>query len=213
VDREKQDLLAGFAAAVTALFLFTWLATQVFRQTAITFDATVRNGLHAWASPSLTWFFRGVTQLGSELFLVPLGALTVWRLAAAGRRHAAVLFVIAAAGGEALDYTLKLLFRRTRPEVFFGLTEPSSYSFPSGHSMLSACFYGVLAAVITPKLPSLAQRAAVWTGAAALALLIGSSRIYLGVHYPSDVVAGYAAAIVWVFSVRTGYKVWLKRGG
>jgi undecaprenyl-diphosphatase len=212
VDREKQDLLAGFAAAIAALFLFTWLATQVFRESTITFDATVRNALHAWASPALTWVFRGVTQLGSELFLVPLGAVAVWRLAAAGRRHAAVLFVVAAAGGEALDYTLKMLFRRTRPEVFFGLTAPSSYSFPSGHSMLSACIYGVLAALIAPKLPTRVQKTAVWTGAAALALLIGTSRIYLGVHYPSDVVAGYAAAIVWVFSVRAGYSVWLRRG-
>jgi undecaprenyl-diphosphatase len=212
VDREKQDLLAGFLAAVAALFLFTWLATQVFRQSAIAFDASVRNGLHAWASPGLTRIFRWVTQLGSELFLVPLGAVVVWRLAVAGRRHAAVLFVVAAAGGEALDYTLKMLFRRTRPEVFFGLTAPSSFSFPSGHAMMSACFYGVLAALIAPRLPSRGRKAAVWTGAAGMALLIGTSRIYLGVHYPSDVVAGYAAAIVWVFSVRAGYAVWRKRG-
>jgi undecaprenyl-diphosphatase len=158
VDRERQDLLAGFTAAVAALFLFTWLATQVFRQSAIAFDAGIRGGLHAWASPGLTWFFRGFTNFGSELFLVPLGAVVVWRLAAAGRRHAAVLFVLAIVGGEALDYTLKLLFRRTRPEVYFGLTAPSTYSFPSGHAMLSACFYGVLAALIAPKLPSRGKR-------------------------------------------------------
>jgi undecaprenyl-diphosphatase len=130
---------------------------------------------------------------------------------AAGRKRAAIVFLIAAAGGEALDATLKVLFRRARPEVFFGYTAPSTYSFPSGHAMLSACFYGVLAAVIAQRLESRAQRAAVWIAAAVTAATIGLSRIYLGVHYPSDVLAGYAAAIVWVFSVREGYRMWLRR--
>ena len=93
-------------------------------------------------------------MFGSELFLVPFGAFVVWRLAAAGRRHAAILFSVAAAGGEALDYPLKLLFRRERPEVFFGLTAPHTYSFPSGHAMLSACFFGVLAALLTTRMAS-----------------------------------------------------------
>src|SRR3954454_16414913 len=154
---------------MASLVLFAWLAREVFRNSAFALDAAVRDGMHAWASPALTAFFRVVTMFGSHLVLVPLGALVVWQLAAAGRRRAAIVFVVAAGGGEALDTTLKVLFRRQRPEVFFGLTAPSTYSFPSGHAMLSACFYGVLAAVITQRLESRGQRAAVWTAAAAAA--------------------------------------------
>jgi membrane-associated phospholipid phosphatase len=211
VERQTKELIGGFFAAAASLALFAWLSTQVFRNSTIAFDAAVRDGLHEWASPVLTMFFRVVTQFGSERVLVPVGAVVVWRLIAAGRRRAAIVFVVAAAGAEALDFTLKVLFRRQRPAVFFGLTAPATYSFPSGHAMLSACFYGVLAALIAPRMASVAGRAAVWAAAAAAAVLIGTSRIYLGVHYPSDVIAGYAAAIVWVFSVRAGYRMWLRR--
>ena len=122
-----------------------------------------------------------------------------------------MLFAVAALGAEALDTLLKLLFRRARPEVFFGLTAPRTYSFPSGHSMLSACFFGVLAALVTIRMASYARKLAVWAAATLATLLIGLSRVYLGVHYPSDVLAGYAAAVIWVLSVRAGYAVWLRR--
>jgi membrane-associated phospholipid phosphatase len=211
VNRQNRDLIAGFGGAAVALIVFGWLAEQVFHRATIQFDAAVRDAVHSFASPGMTWFFRIVTEFGSEVFLVPFGALVVWRLVVAGRRHAAILFAVAAAGGETLDYLLKLLFRRTRPEVFFGLTAPHTYSFPSGHSMLSACFFGVLAALVTMRMDSRARRVAVWASAAVATLLIGLSRVYLGVHYPSDVVAGYAAAVIWVFSVRAGYEVWLRR--
>jgi undecaprenyl-diphosphatase len=211
VGKQTRDLILGFGGAAAALILFGWLANQVFHHETIRFDAAVRDGVHSFASPGLTWFFRIVTEFGSEKFLVPFGAFVVWRLVLAGRRQAAILFAVAAAGGESLDYILKLLFRRTRPAVFFGLSAPHTYSFPSGHSMLSACFFGVLAALVTIRMASATRRVAVWAAAAMATLLIGLSRIYLGVHYPSDVLAGYAAAVIWVFSVRAGYGVWLRR--
>jgi undecaprenyl-diphosphatase len=183
----------------------------VFRQTSIAFDAAVRDGLFALGSPALTTFFRGVTLFGSERILIPFGVVVVWRLAAAGRRHAAVLFLIAALGGEALEQILKLFFRRARPDALFGDALPSTYSFPSGHAMISVCFYGVLAALLAPKLATVGARAAVWAGAVGAVLLIGTSRIYLGVHYPSDVVGGYAAALVWVLAIRAAYRVWRDR--
>jgi undecaprenyl-diphosphatase len=211
VGREKRDLIAGFLAAAAALWFFGWLADQVWRHETIAFDAAVRNGIHQFASPGLTAFFRVVTIFGSEVFLVPFGAFVIWRLVAMGRRHAAVLFTLAAAGGEVLDFLLKVSFRRTRPEAYFGYALPSSYSFPSGHSMLSACFFGTLAAVVAPKLSNTWQKIGVWAAAAVATLLIGTSRIYLGVHYPSDVAAGYAAAIIWIAGVRAGYDVWRSR--
>jgi undecaprenyl-diphosphatase len=155
---------------------------------------------------------RGLTWLGSPAFVVTLLLILVWRLAQQQRRRAAILLVIAALGGEALDQLLKLIFRRARPEAFFGFDSPSTYSFPSGHSITAACFYGVIAAILTIRMPSRGRKIAIWIAASLVALLIGLSRIYLGVHYPSDVLAGYAAAVIWVVAVRTGYDRWrLKR--
>jgi undecaprenyl-diphosphatase len=211
VEKSGRDLLAGYLAAAAALIVFGWLARDVLRHQTIHFDTVVRDWVHSFASPGLTAFFGAVTWLGSELFLLPFGALVAWQLAAAGRRHAAALLVLAALGGEVLDQVLKLTFHRGRPASFFGYPLPDTYSFPSGHSMVSICFFGVLAALLTARMESRGKRAAVWAVAAALVLIIGLSRIYLGVHYPSDVAAGYCAAIIWVAAVRAGYVVWLRR--
>jgi len=204
-------LIAGFAAAVLALLIFAWLATNVMRGTTKEFDAAVRDAVHARAMPWLTFAMRRITWLGSEVFLIPLGGVIAWRLIAAGRRHAAVLFAIAALGGEGLNQILKLLFARPRPEPFFGYDLPGSYSFPSGHALVSFCFFGSLAAILTRRIESGAKKWAVWVAAVLMAAVIGFSRIYLGVHYPSDVLAGYSAAIVWVLAVRAGYGFWLRR--
>jgi len=96
-----------------------------------------------------------------------------------------------------LDLSLKHAFHRTRPTAFFGAL-PHSYSFPSGHALFSFCFYGVLAGLSAGRTRSQPARILIWTLAAVLVTAIGLSRIYLGVHYPSDVIAGYLAATLWV---------------
>jgi len=206
VAKPGRELLAGFLAAVGALALFAWLAERVVRKQTIEFDAAIRGWLHGLASPPLTAAFRAITFCGSEYFLVPFGALLVWRLWTEGSRTAAVLFAVAVAGGEALLGVLKLVFHRPRPPVFFGLEEPTSYSFPSGHAMLSACFFGVAAAIVAARPGTRRRRFWIWAAAVLASLLIGISRIYLGMHYPSDVLAGYAAAVIWVAAVRLEYE-------
>jgi undecaprenyl-diphosphatase len=201
----------GFPAAAGALVVFAWLANGALRDQTASFDAAVRNAVHAWATPGLTLLMICATQLGSAPFLLVVGALAIWRLAAAGLKHAALLLGVAALGGEALDQVLKLCFHRPRPEAFFGLAVPPTFSFPSGHALTATCFYGVLAAVLAAHMRPAAAKAGVWALAAALVALIGLSRVYMGVHYPSDVLAGYAAAVVWLTAVRAGYGVWLRR--
>jgi len=211
VEKQTKALAAGYAAAAAALVLFGGLGRDVLLDHTIRFDAIVRGDLHALASPRLTDFFWAISCLGSELVLVPLAAVVIWRHVATGRKHAAWLFLVAVAGAELLDRILKLAFHRPRPEPFFGYPLPSSYSFPSGHSLVAACFYGVAAAMWTARMESRPKAAAIWAAAAALVLANGLSRIYLGVHYPSDVAAGYAAAVIWVAAVRAGYRAWLRR--
>jgi undecaprenyl-diphosphatase len=211
VAKPGRELLAGFLAAVGALAIFAWLAEHVARQQTIEFDAAIRGWLHGLASPPLTAAFRAITFCGSGYFLIPFGAVLVWRLWQEGSRTAAALYVTAVAGGEALLGVLKLVFHRPRPPVFFGLDEPNSYSFPSGHAMLAACFFGVAAAIVAARPGARRYRLWIWVAAAAASLLIGISRIYLGMHYPSDVVAGYAAAVIWVSSVRLEYQARVRR--
>jgi undecaprenyl-diphosphatase len=193
---------------VLALVLFGWLANDVMRGEKLRFDGFVREALHARASPSLTAFMRGVTQLGSPTFLLSMTALLAGVLAYIRRRRATIVLVIAVGGGVALDELLKLLFHRPRPEAFFDYPLPTTFSFPSGHAVSSACFYGVAAAVLTARIQSRYQKAVVWAAAGLMAALIGVSRIYLGVHYPSDVVAGYCAAILWVSALGWSYRRW-----
>jgi membrane-associated phospholipid phosphatase len=206
---QNRTLIGGFVLAVLALAIFSWLASNVWSGEALRFDSLVRGTVHSWASPPLTRAMRLATFLGSAFVLVPLGLLAAWWLVHTGRRHAAWLFALAVLGGEVLENLLKLFFRRPRPVPFFGYPEPSTYSFPSGHATLSFCFYGVLAVILAARLRSPARKAALLVSAGLLALAIGLSRIYLGVHYPSDVLGGFAAAAIWLGAVNAGYHWWL----
>lgn len=224
--REWAARLMGMALllAIVALGVFGMLADEVFEGDTLKFDLAVRNGVHAHASPGLTQVMRGFSFLGSAAFL---GAATIVLVAvflllsrksppkptpglggAPSKlpprwRRAAALLTITMAGDVALETMLKELFRRPRPEAFFGTPLPDSYSFPSGHAMASFCFYLVLAGMMAHRVESRKARAGLWVGAAILAAGIGFSRIYLGVHWPTDVIAGYAAAAVWVGTVVT----------
>jgi undecaprenyl-diphosphatase len=197
-------LACALAAAMGALLLFALLAEDVLEGETMAFDGAVRSLVQQHASPALTSAMRFVTTLGSTQTLVVLGLSACVVFFAVGWRRDAVLFVVTMAGASALNFALKLSFGRARPETFFDTPLPASYSFPSGHALLSLCFYGALAVAVAPRLRHQSGRTAVWASAGLLAALIGFSRIYLGVHYPSDVVAGYAAALVWVILVALG---------
>jgi membrane-associated phospholipid phosphatase len=181
----------SLALAAAALVLFIWIAQHVLAGEAFSFDAPLRNAIHTIAWPPLTALVRGVTMLGAPAFLFFLTCIAVWHLVSQRRRADAIRLTLAGMGSEAINEALKLLFHRDRPSPFFGLHAPDSYSFPSGHAIASACFYITLAVIF--------RRSRI--AAASLALAIGFSRIYLGVHYPSDVIAGFAAAVVWLIAI------------
>jgi len=202
--------MAGLVVALAALVLFGYLAREVLARETIAFDTSVRAAVHSWASPGLTGAMWTVTQMGAPPVLLALGGALVWWLEKHGRRHAAVVFVLGALGAEVFDHALKFTFRRPRPVPFFDI-HPVGYSFPSGHSVLACCFYGLAAAILARRLEHRLAAAAVWAAAAAIALAVGLSRIYLGVHYPTDVLAGYAAAVIWVAALRIGLELWNRR--
>lgn len=196
------SLLLGLAAAIGALIFFGWLADEVLEGETRHFDEVTRAAIHQFASPVLTTIMRGLSFVGSTLALTIASIAVVVCLAMRKLGREAKLFALTMLGGALLNTILKLAFKRTRPIPFFNLSTPETYSFPSGHSLMSACFFGALAALLTARIKSRRLRIIIWIVATAMFLLIGLSRIYLGVHYTTDVIAGFAAALIWVLMIR-----------
>src|SRR5215212_193722 len=206
-------LTVGLVAAAGSLWLFGGLVEDLITgDPLVRFDRVVADYLHSHATPALTKFFLVVTAFGSLEAIVLLGvvvaAILAWR-----RRW--VLFgtwLAAVAGSALLDWLLKGLFQRPRPHFAHPLLVETSYSFPSGHAMESFVVYGMLAYLAVLALKTWEARVAAVCGAALLVVLIGFSRMYLGVHYFSDVIAGYAAGGVWLSALITGAET-IRRGG
>lgn len=214
VDRQLRlgaGALAALALALGALALFTWLAFEVYRGETIRFDERVRSGIHGHASPGLTVIMRGFTYAGGPLSLCVLIAAAIAAFWRAGLHHEARLMAIALIGAGFLEIGLKHLFHRARPHPYFDFPLPSSFSFPSGHALYAMCLYGMLAALVAPRVRRAAARVAIWIACAIMIVCIGVSRIYLGVHYPSDVIAGYASALVWVVGLKAAGDSALRR--
>jgi undecaprenyl-diphosphatase len=204
-------VVSSLAAAVVALALFTWLAEEMLEGATARFDMTIRNWVHGMASPGLTAIMKAITLLGSQGLIAGflVAGAVFWLL---GWKRAVGWLAVSVIGSGLLVVVLKFGFQRPRPVPFYG-PPLQSFSFPSGHSLSSFCFYGVLAGLITARVRSLWLRILVWIAAAVLVLAIGISRIYLGVHYPSDVVAGYLAALVWVSALVLADRIHKTRKG
>jgi len=145
---------------------------------------------------------RGLSFVGSTIALSLGTIFVVVRFAMRKWKREARLFALTMIGAGLLNITLKLAFKRPRPVPFFNLSPPETYSFPSGHSLTSAVFFGALAAILTARTKSKRLSMAIWTVSVGMFLLIGLSRIYLGVHYTTDVIAGFVAALIWILVVR-----------
>ncbi|MCY7346680.1 MAG: phosphatase PAP2 family protein [Pyrinomonadaceae bacterium] len=200
-------LFAGLLSAIAVLFFFGWLADEMLEGDTRRFDEAVRNFVHGFAFPALTSLMQLASFLGSTLFLVIFGVIIVIALYLRNHRRGAILFTTTTIGSSLLVFVLKHVFKRVRPEPFFDTILPSSDSFPSGHSLGAFCFYGALAAILSARTNKLSLKIIIWISAAAMILFVGISRIYLGVHYPSDVVAGYAVGLIWVITIAVGDKL------
>ena len=197
-------LLAGLLAAAAALLLFTWLGREVLEGEALRLDVRVRTLAQAWASPALTGVMVAASFYGGPVVLIPAALVAAFAFLVHGWHRGALLVVLTVTGAALLNWLLKVTFARGRPEAFFDYPLPLSPSFPSGHALYAASIFGGLAALLTARLKHRSLRVAVWSAAAFLILLVGFSRVYLGVHYPSDVLAGYSIAVIWVTFVALG---------
>ncbi len=184
---------AGVAAALAA---FLVLAHAVHGGETQRFDAEVFHFFQDRQEPIVHRLMLCVSLLASGWAIsgVSLACLLVfWRKPA--RRWDASSLLLAAAGGQGVVYGLKALFHRARPEAVFASL---GYSFPSGHAFAAVALYGMLAYWLA-RGQERPRAVGVWGAGILLILLIGFSRIYLGVHYASDVAAGFAAGLPWLW--------------
>ncbi|HYC32826.1 MAG TPA: phosphatase PAP2 family protein [Gemmatimonadales bacterium] len=202
------ELGIGLVLAILAGILFAWLGDEVAEGDTQALDDSLRALVNQRATSGLTSLMVFASVWGAPRRLAILAAIAVVAFLARRWRRGAILVVVTLLGASLLDGGLKLLWGRQRPTAFFEhYPSPESFSFPSGHALFATAFFGGLAALLYRRLGRTWLRVAVAVAAVLLILLIGFSRIYLGVHYPSDVLGGFAAGTVWVAAVALGDRI------
>ena len=187
-------LVLGFVAFALPVILFVELADEVIERETIMIDEAILRGINTYESPALDNFVIGATDLG---YVWWVGFMTIVLLLTCVKyKHyvSALIALTGVAGSALINLVLKAIFQRDRPELWERLVTENSFSFPSGHAMASAS----LAAVIVVLLWPTKWRWVAVAGGLLYMIFIGFTRIYLGVHYPTDVVAGWLVAIAWV---------------
>jgi membrane-associated phospholipid phosphatase len=193
-------LIGGVGASLVGVFVFGVIADEVWEHETMALDTRVVEEAREMRSPALDRLMPAVTATGEPWALGIVGGLALLRWRAAGRTADAATGALALAGAGGVNQILKILFRRDRPALALRRAHASGYSFPSGHAMTTVAAYGALA-YLAGRHGGLTRRPAARLIAAPVALLcalVGASRVYLEVHYPTDVIAGWAAGTVWL---------------
>jgi Membrane-associated phospholipid phosphatase len=204
-------LTVGFIIALIAGVFFKLIADEVFEAPGIrTADAWAQAAANDIASPGLTRFMEVVTYVGNPVTLTILSLAIALLLYKEGSRRRLYTFSSIMGGGFLLNVLLKDAFHRTRPDLV-QLIEAHGFSFPSGHSMGSMLFFGGLAYVLFFT----AERHSIWRVIGVVvcflaSLLIGLSRVYLHVHFLSDVIAGFLAGLGWIGICVFGTESWIR---
>ena len=204
LERRELTWLAVGVVACTLLLLFVLLAGRIARGNTFAFDTSILRALRrsddpkrpigpSWVESSL----YDLTALGSPIVLALVVLAAVGFLLLQGRNRTAVAVALTCFSGELLDNLLKQAFSRPRPTVVPALREVWSTSFPSGHAMESAIVYLTLGAMLMRVSGRRLTKIYCLLVAVLLTALVGISRVWLGVHYPTDVVGGWMIGFVW----------------
>jgi membrane-associated phospholipid phosphatase len=193
------SLLAGLLFSAAIVVLFGLLAREVFLTArAGPLDREITLFVRGLQTPTRDNLAIVLTFFGSHFFLIPATLLVAFILRAKGHPTSALLFFASVAGGFVLNALLKISFHRARPDLWPALVAEHTYSFPSGHAAMSTVFYGGLAAVVFHLTDRRGPRIAAVTLALVVIVTIMGTRVYLGVHWATDVLAGFVVGIFWV---------------
>jgi membrane-associated phospholipid phosphatase len=205
-------LVLLFLCLLAPLWAFVELADEVHELEAFYFDDPLLWHAHAMTGPALDRFFIFMSAIGYQWGVVPVDIALTIGLLIARRWREATFAGVSFAGSALLNMATKQFFQRDRPTLWESIAPEHTFSFPSGHAMGSA----TLAMVVVLLCWHTRWRWLAVALAGSFALLVGISRIYLGVHYPSDILGGFAAGIAWVSGVylvlyRVRGRPWLAR--
>ena len=197
--------IAGWSAFLIAGLIFLAIAWNVLDRTAlVVLDARLAAWLHAHGSPALTRFLLAVTHLNSTVAISIYSVVFALLLARMREWYWILTLALAVAGGLGLNVLLKHAYERARPVFDKPLLELATYSFPSGHTAGAVVFYGVLAAFLVSRFYDLRRRSACVIAAICIVALVAFSRLYLGAHYLSDVVAAVCSSTAWLVLCLSG---------
>jgi undecaprenyl-diphosphatase len=219
IARRELGLLLALAFVAGGLYAFVQLAGEVRAGSALAFDRALLLAMRTPGDLSDPvgpgWFeemARDFTALGSLGVLALASVAVVGYLLITGLRASALLVVVAVGGGALVSTLLKNAFGRARPDLVPHAMEVYTHSFPSGHAMLSAVAYLTLGALLVRLQARRRAKVYVLVVAVLLTLLVGASRVYLGVHWPSDVLAGWSLGACWAVLCWAAM-LWLQRHG
>ena len=202
-------LVVGGLAAAGAAFLFVELAEQVVVSTSAVdrLDDTIHTWFGHERQPATTLLLTTATNIGSSLGLGTLVALSMALLMTHRQRGSAVFLIVTSSAGALLNLGLKAIFARTRPDLTVALVSAHSYSFPSGHAMGSFVTFGALAYIALRQHWTWGARSASLALALTIVVLVGVSRVYLGVHWASDIAGGWSAGAVWLTAAIVAFEM------
>lgn len=206
-------LAAGLAVSIAVLWAFAEIVDEVVEGESRRFDAAALLWINASFPDWLAGPMRLVAALGYYWVVLILMSAATFVFYRRGRRISAALILTGTAGGMVLNTVLKNVFERTRPDLIDTGYTAGSYSFPSGHATIAVAFYGTLTLLVMWRLEGW-RRWLVAVSGLLFVLLLGFSRLYLAVHYPTDVAAGYLSATIWVGFVGAVLLFWrtLRKG-
>ncbi|BCB04356.1 phosphatase PAP2 family protein [Bacillus sp. KH172YL63] len=213
---EEKHIKQGAFVAISLLCLsvFTWgfvTIVEEWKENEIAqFDNGVFDVVRGTISPKLTSFMTSITFLGGVQGITLLACIVVIILLFMRKFPLALFVGVTILTGAGFNWLLKWIFKRERPDIE-ALIEQGGYSFPSGHSMSSFIFYGSLAFIMFRAFDRKRNKWASVVAVILLVLLIGLSRVYLGVHYPSDILGGFTAGGAWLTLCITIYMYFYKR--
>ncbi|WP_192823432.1 phosphatase PAP2 family protein [Rufibacter sp. LB8] len=192
------ELVVIWSVFILCLMLFFWLAKEVLPGRELGFDSRAFAWADARNTPELTEFIKSITFLASRHFISGAGLMLIaYFLFVKKHKWYSLKVPVIALGSISLNLMLKYLFNRPRPLVPH-LVESYGLSFPSGHAMISASFYGLLIYLVWKNVKNPPLKFLLIVLLSLLIMFIGFSRVYLHVHYATDVVAGLAAGLGWV---------------
>ncbi|AMX00337.1 phosphatase PAP2 family protein [Rummeliibacillus stabekisii] len=194
----KGHLLSAILIGLVSLIGFSCMAILISAQKIVRFDQTLISFIRGFESHTLTSIMKFFTFIGSFPVVLVLFLIASYILYCVLRCRAEVFLLgTVILGTQVINQVLKIFFHRARPD-FHLLIDVGGYSFPSGHAMSAFAFYGILTFIFWRHIPNRFGRTTIVLFSSILILIIGTSRIYLGVHYPSDIIGGYFVSSIWL---------------